>query len=505
MKKITFQILLSVVFLAVGCKKDWLDVNTTPNDARDATPQAVLSTALAGTGNLVVNTYQTYGAWTVGYWAKTNVVSGYNTYRTYNYTSATEQGIWNQSFNNLMDYDFVEKKALELKNHEYYIAMAKIMKAYIFQQVVDQYGNIPYAQALQGKANLTPTYDDAKVIYEDLIKQLDEARKLLIETDPDNSIHVGEEDIMFDGDLMKWRQFANSVKLRILMRQSSAPDRKAYIMPLLTALSADADGFLTEDAAVNPGYLKTSGKQNPFWDRYFLDAADGEATEHKYVGPTKYGISKVDHERGVAIFGSTSPAGIDLGDLNPPNHTPFGQATIFKSHDQDAILFQLSEVKFLQAEAVEVLGVNFGDARTLYEEGVAESFYFMMLSSEITAEWFADSYGVDPTRANVETELVVPYLESEEVDIDWDDSPNKLRAIHTQKWISMYLINSLEAWNEFRRTGFPVIPVSQEAVRPGVLPSRLLYPQTEEAYNSANVSKQGKIDQFTSKIFWDVN
>lgn len=504
MKKITFQILLSIAFLATGCKKEFLDVNTTPNDARDATPQAVLTAALAGTGNLVVNTYQTYGAWTVGYWAKTNVVSGYNTYRTYNYTSATEQGIWNQSYNNLMDYEFVEKKSRELQKHEYFIAMAKIMKAYVYQQVVDQYGNIPYSEALKGKANLTPAYDDSKKIYEDLIKQLDDARKLLIETDPDNTIHVGNEDIMFGGDLMLWRQFANSVKLRILMRQSSAPDRQAYILPLLTALAANTDGFLEADAAVNPGYLKTEGKQNPFWNRYFVDAADGEATEHKYVAPTKFGISMVDHERGVAIFGSASPAGVDLGDLNPPDHVPFGQATIFKNFNQDAILFQLSEVKFLQAEAVEVLGVPFGAARDLYEEGVAESFYFMMLSSDVTAGWFEGSYGVLANQENILNELVIPYLESEEPNIDWDDSPSKLRAIHTQKWISMYLVNSLEAWNEYRRTGFPVIPVSGEAVK-GVLPKRLLYPQTEEAYNAANVGKQGKIDQFTSKIFWDVN
>lgn len=499
MKKLLF-IILGAGILASGCKKDFLDINKTPNDATDATPQAILTGALAGTGALVCNTYQTYGAWTVGYWAKTNVVSGYNTYRTYNYTSATEQGIWTASYNNLMDYAYIEKKSAALTKYEYFIAAAKIMKAYIYQQLVDQYGNIPYTEALKGKDNLTPAYDNATVVYEDLIKQLDAAKKLINDADPDVTTHIGNEDILFHGDMDKWKQLANSVKMRILMRQSRVAARKAYITPLLNQLANDPDGFLEADAMVDPGYLKSSGKQNPFWDRYYQDAAGSASTEHDYVAPTNYGISMVDHERGVAIFGSTAPSGVDLGDLNPPDATLFGAASIFRGHNQPVIIFQVSEVKFLQAEAVQELAINFGKtAQQFYEEGVAESFYYLM-----TSPIMVDYLGFGD-KATIYEELVEPYLRSEEEDADWDFSPNKLKAIMTQKWISMYLINSLEAWNEYRRTGYPVIPASKESIKPGQLPSRLFYPQTEESYNAANLGKQGKIDQFTSKIFWDVN
>ncbi|WP_109694103.1 SusD/RagB family nutrient-binding outer membrane lipoprotein [Chitinophaga deserti] len=499
MKKLIY-IILGVGMLATSCKKDFLEINNTPNDATDATPQAVLTGALSGTGTLVCNTWQTYGAWTVGYWAKSNVVSGYNTYRTYNYTSATEQGVWNQSYNNLMDYEFIEKKAAALTRHEYFIALAKIMKAYVYQQVIDQYGNVPYSEALKGKANLTPAYDNAVTIYEDLIRQLDAAKKIIDETDPDNTIHVGNEDILFDGDLDRWKQLANSIKMRLLIRQSRVASRLAYITPLLTALAADPDGFLEEDAVVDPGYLRTEGKQNPFWNRYYMNAAGSSATEHDYVMPTTYGVAKVDHDRGVAIFGSTAASGVDLGDLNPPDATPFGAASIFRSYNQPVVIFQVSEMKFLLAEAVQELGINFGKtAKAFYEEGVAESFYYLMTSPAMIA------YNGFDDRATIYDELVQPYLTSEEVDADWEFSPNKLKAIATQKWISMYLINSLEAWNEYRRTGYPNIPASLESIKPGQLPSRLLYPQTEESYNAANLVKQGKIDQFTSKIFWDVN
>jgi hypothetical protein len=142
-----------------------------------------------------------------------------------------------------------------------------------------------------------------------------------------------------------------------------------------------------------------------------------------------------------------------------------------------------AESLFLQAEAVQ-RGFMAGDAQTLYQNGIVASFTYLGVPNAA-----AEATGYYGQAIN---------------NVSFATSTDKIEAIITQKWISLAGVNGSEAWCEFRRTGFPIVPLSTRAGS-NPHPVRLLYPLSEYGTNADNVEAEGTISQFTSKIFWDVN
>ncbi|MBC8643870.1 SusD/RagB family nutrient-binding outer membrane lipoprotein [Flavobacterium lindanitolerans] len=149
----------------------------------------------------------------------------------------------------LANFHKIEKTSLE--NYENYQAIAKIMKAFYFQYLVDLYGDIPYTEALQRDLELTPAYDDAEAVYDDLIVQLDAAIEL-IKNAPSSALDPANNDIMLHGDMDEWIKFANTVKMRILIRQSGMPSKQAYIADKFRDIIDEGSGFITENVTNNP-------------------------------------------------------------------------------------------------------------------------------------------------------------------------------------------------------------------------------------------------------------
>lgn len=173
--------------------------------------------------------------------------------------------------------------------------------------------------------------------------------------------------------------------------------------------------------------------------------------------------------------------GVPLGDGNDANLFPkrswFGPA-IIKSFDQPMVLMTAAESFFLQAEAIQ-RGFMTGDAKATYEAGITEAF----TAAGLTAADAAGYYGSSIVNAN------------------WANSPDKIEAIITQKWVAMFSLTGFEAWSEFRRTGFPKVPLATKAVQ-AKAPARLFYPTSEIATNADNVAAQNVTSQFDNKIFW---
>ena len=173
--------------------------------------------------------------------------------------------------------DVVEKSATDPKD-AYYAAIAKIMKAYIFQNLVDIWGDVPYTEAFQtDKGNLKPKYDKQQAIYEDLVTQLDAAMTLIQSAPADANALTSSSDIMFSGDMGLWLKFANTLKLRILIHQSDMAGRTTYITGAI-ATTANI-GYLGagESALVNPGYLVSTGKMNPFYETFYNAAGSSQS------------------------------------------------------------------------------------------------------------------------------------------------------------------------------------------------------------------------------------
>lgn len=490
--KYTTVLLLTGVLLFTSCT-EYLDVNTDPNNPTEVSPDLVLPVAQKYTANMIEGSdaggrrINTLGNMMMYNWSQSDGFAWYPDEFKYLVTSSFYQYIFDNSYTNaLKQYTALED--LDAK-YDYYKAIAMIMKSYHFQLLVDLYGDVPYSEALQRGGNSTPKYDDAKTIYEDLIVKLTEAISLI---DNIATVHEtpGNDDIMFGGDMDKWKQFANSVKLRILTRQMSMSGRSAYIQAQFDAIAAEGSGFMTEDVAVNPGYIEgEEGKQNPFFNLYGNDAGGTQTLTSKATCATDYildyltnsGDARIDY---IYEKPATGHLGVKQGllDYDTPTVDAYVPELVsnigpglLKGGDQDAVIYTLAECYLNQAEAA-LNGYLSGDAKTFYEDGVKASFAYLGASDATT------------------------YLSQSINNVNYDFSSNKLEAIITQKWIATNGITAEQAWFDYNRTGFPSsLPISALASTSD-RPVRLYYTASEISSNGANIPSQP--DAFTGKIFW---
>src|SRR5688500_162380 len=155
MRNILSLLLIGAVTLT-SCKK-YLDVNQNPNRATVSTPEVVLPQALTHTASNAV-IFHDYGSWQAGYFANAGGYGGWGSTITYNYASNDYNTLWNETYDNLQDYQYVIEQTMGKDEYSYYNAAARIMKSYNFMLLVDNYNDVPYKDALKGIGNTTPAY-----------------------------------------------------------------------------------------------------------------------------------------------------------------------------------------------------------------------------------------------------------------------------------------------------------------------------------------------------------
>ena len=212
--KIKYKLMLMIfgLFSCLGCTNDFEKTNTNPNQPdRIDQPRLLLSGVIRGLNNLGDIRY--YGA-VLGDYSVDQFVSMFND--AFNNTQ-TSQLYYNGR--NVQDMiNLAEKDKLP-----HVQAMGIVIKSLMFQQMTDAYGDFPYSESLKGKTDgvFTPKYDTQEDIYNDLLKQLESANELLAQSSAEE---IGSYDCLYNGDILKWRKFANSLKLRLLMRISGKRD-----------------------------------------------------------------------------------------------------------------------------------------------------------------------------------------------------------------------------------------------------------------------------------------
>ena len=500
MKKLL--ILLTVLLLlGSSCSEDFLSVNEfNPNSASAVPANLILPAALNSTSRIVNRprnfafVYLWHGCMSVssGY-AQSGALVGYNL------LNSSYQANWSNSYLNLQNYDYIEKNSADDVNLQPYQAIAKIMKVYVYQILVDTYGNVPYSEALRSDDGiLKPVYDNQQTIYEDLIVQLDAAMNL-ITTAPADAEEVGDYDIIFHGDMDLWWRFANTLKLRLLVNQSDMDGRDAYISTALATTPSTTADYLGvgEGAMLNPGYSQSTGKMNPFWETFFKqdgsqqsdglgyfvanqDACDFLTT---YNDPRKLRFFAPNSSTGNTVKGNYFGALV----LEPvPTTSELGPGML-GSYSADSPILTDFESLFLQAEAAQ-RGLITGNVKALYENAVTQSIIYM---------------GGD--RGN--SAAASDYLTSSSTLVNYDSAAvhtEEIKLIITQKWCALNGISPVTIWTDYRRTGYPdFLHFSQDPGKKNTTPPvRMLYPQTEISTNNDNVVAQGDINVFTNKIFW---
>ncbi|MDB5243619.1 MAG: SusD/RagB family nutrient-binding outer rane lipoprotein [Spirosoma sp.] len=514
-----FKSLYIAAFVALvgnGCKtKDFLNINTNPNQLPTASPNYLFTNALNTTATNIAGNNNGQGSGELGfYWAgQWSQGNGYiiNTSQfAYQFTNG-DFNYWDSYYDNLQDYQFVINNA-DANNQKFLKGPAKVMKAMLFQQLVDLYGNIPYSEALKGSAVLAPKFDDQKAVYESLITSLDEAI-VDLKANPFTG-SFGTSDLVFKGNVTKWIQFANSLKMRILIRQSKVSGREAYIKTEVNKIVAEKSGFIEgEDVGIGgPSFFQpAAGQLNPVYDRWGYDATGAKRALNNFPRPTQFLINSlkaagdtlrlkriayatggengntpgVSTKAEIAANYAGTPFGASSGYL-PANTSSVGPSLLVKGdYNRPYIIMTASEIQFLLAEAKQ----RYADvtlpntAQVYFENGIVQS--FRVLGANTAGAAAFKGSGIQ--------------------NYDWVASTDKLAAIAIQKWIALTNFSGLEAWAEYRRTNLPVLPQSIQVPEPNKRPVRLFYPNTEAGSNVANVTAQGNIDAFTTKLFWDVD
>ena len=494
MKNIVITIkMLVIALLFASCSDSFLDVNTDPNNPTAVSPDLILPVAqsYSAFANERNRGQNTLGNMMMYNWSQSDGFSWYTDEMSYRVTSTFYQQIFDYTYSNaLKQYNAIN--TLEGDENGYYKAIAKIMMSYHFQIMVDTYGDVPYFEALQRGGNATPAYDDAQTIYTDLIVQLTNAIEMINNTESSTAVvplQPGADDTMFGGNMGMWKKFANTVKLRILVRQSDMAGRTDYIKSEFSAIAAEGSGFMNSDVTIQLGYVDEDNKQNPKWAAFGQKPGGGNTLNNDATCATPYVLdylagtfdARLDYiyeepEDGhLGVIQGEQNYDIPVVDQWIPEKVSNLGAGILRGYDQDAIIYSAAESYLNRSEAM-LKGLMSGDAKAMYESGIQASFDY--LGAPDASNYYSRNSNL----------------------IGWDGSSNKLEAIITQKWIAHNSITGLQSWFDYSRTGYPSnLPISAQASTPD-RPVRLFYPSSEVTANTNNLPSQP--DAFNSKIFW---
>lgn len=528
MKRIKFLVPLLAVMM-FSCD-DYLDINESPNNPQfeDVTPKLLLPGAQVSAARVQITTANQLGNVFMNSWTR-NVQSfgnGFDRELQLNIDNTFYSGIWDGYFRALKNFDGIIKYDNTSGKYDNYVAIAKICKAHYMQQIVDLYGDCPYTEAWQGNDNITPAYDDDYAIYQDLIANLEQARDLIANANPDPNItDEVVSDAMLYGDMTRWVEFANTIELRMLLRMSNMTGAPATYRD--TKLAEIAAGpFLSDNVAINPGYnASTDASANPAYNTFAADVA-GIAranrtfitmTGHAYKSLQSYattnypaaGSQEIVAGSGVNYPNVTDPRsarlftaapsnprravnqGSSLVDVGAPTTTfpglpcrlglighfnPYATAPTPAEYSAvDSYVMTYSESCFLQAEAAVRYPALFSNEQFWFDEGIYEDFAMRVAS-------------VGTYVTTINTRPWFGLAASTTFD-------QKIHAIMYQKWVALLGINAIQSYIDYTRTGYPLTPLASVAIQ-SRKPYRLVYPVSEYVSNSANVPTMTANDAF---------
>lgn len=551
-KYITIITMACALFFA-SCSDEYMEnMNTDPSKAATIDPNAQLTTAQLQTyGDLsMMEIYRNYHyAFTqqlMGCWNTTNY-GGRHTLDN-NEMSRIWTSFYTQSLKNIIDAQYRTAEDAEKVNIN---SVLRIYRVYLMSIITDTYGDAPFSEAglgfLEGKFN--PKYDKQEDIYNAFFWELEDAVNKI---DPTKDKVTG--DLIYAGDVTKWQQLANSLRLRFAMRISNVNPTKAQTEfenalaangGVITDASSDAlIKYMTiafsfgqeaysdyrgnslsqllfgNDPANNPSYLCStffnqlynSGDPRTFKiSRCYYDGLMSATSPDNRVDITQEMI-----EKGIAFSprdpGAYSwepwPTGYDsdicaeLAVNNPSVTATMARevepklANNFLKSDNPGVVMTSAEVKFLMAEAtVKKWNVGSVSAEDLYKQGVRAAIDFL-----------TDNYGCTAT---IDAEFDA-FIQDKGAFGHTDNQ--KLEAINTQAWI-LHFTNPAECWANVRRSGYPKLKspaeygFGQYLTGGTEIPVRLCYPVLESSYNKKSyneaIERMGGTDNWHSLLWWD--
>ncbi len=475
MKKIFSKLIIGALAAVslTACQRDLLSLNEDPKHPSVLPSETLLAMGqqqyfyYGYTGSVNFNNYRFF----TQQWAETTYVDETN----YNLTTRTQP---RNHFNRMYVYSLnnyeqakknveAEVNTAAVKTNK--LATLEISQIAVWENVVDTYGNVPYFDALKAdQGNFAPKYDDAKAIYTDLISRIN----TVIGTIDAGNAGYGSGDLVYDGDMTKWKHLANSVKLRLALNLADTDAATAKT----AAESAIASGVISSDSEAYSLHFAGGTFNNPLYD-------DLVASGRNDFVPTELVINmmntKSDPRRAewFTTVDGVYKGGV-FGELNP-----FSAYSHLSSYwleaDAEANLLSYEEVLFMKAEAAARGFSAGGTAATLYAQAVTASM----------------------TKAGVATADIATYLLAHPY-----DATNWKKSIGEEAYIALFN-QAFAAWTFARRLDYPVFVNPTDSLIDGV-PVRMPYSDQEYVLNKTNVEAAAAAiggDEPTTKLFWDVH
>ncbi|RBL88235.1 SusD/RagB family nutrient-binding outer membrane lipoprotein [Chitinophaga flava] len=465
--------MLFAIILLASCRKELERINKNPNEPTTVQPDYLLSNGIKAN----VDTYWGPDAAMDGsllyiqYWAKIQ----YTDADRYIAGATGTQNVWSNFYaQGIEDFTTLAQLGDSLHNPNYKAA-AVIMRSWIFQQLTDLYGDIPYKQAGKIEQYLTPVYDSQKDVYTGLLAELKDAAATITTTG--NAING---DILLGGNMNTWKQFANGLRLRIALRIADRDFNTAKAV--FDEVAAGGNVLLPQGVDVKLIY-QASPNQNP--------VGRNRETRNDYrISKTIVDKLKALNDPRLPIY-ATVPKDTNVI-IGVTNGLPSDSAArlgfsktsdagaVFTATMAPAVLFSYAEQLFILAEAAQ-RGLTNGNAADLYNQAVTASFA---------------QYGLSSTTA-------AAYLQQPGVAYD---ATNFKKSIGEQKWLALFG-EGLEAFAEWRRLDYPQLKAAYTGALNGSMPLRFKYPSSEQALNGINykaaVARQGA-DLLTTKLWFDM-
>jgi len=490
MKKIIYTLLAGILILS-SCE-DQLDINRDPDllSQDEAALSSEIAVGMMGIGAVQSSYYALVGGIWAQQWAQSLSSSQYRNVDDYTVGTNDYTGGWHNMYDALTDIRNAKRIALEQENWNYYL-ISTCLETYASQILTDFYGDIPYSEANDSNI-LQPMFNSSQDIYDMMILDIDDAlsRDLVNSALP----APGSDDFMFSGNMQNWIEFANTLKLKIFLRQTGA--RPSVAQSGIASMLNSGAAFLTTNAAISGVFVDEANLSNPLYetDRRQLNTANNlraSTTMHSYMA------TNLD-PRLDAFYGPGNS--LDQGDYNSlaaPNSVSVANISALAS----IYFISAAQSYFMQAEAMERYNGGAG-AKELYDAGVIAAF-------EKSPLFDNDTFAIIETFDG--TPFVSPGGAYEYPSSTFDEN---LEAIITQKWLSAYPDNGYESFFEQLRTGIPFessVPQTDNAYVPGqfaysvtgatggVFPQRMVYPNTELSRNSNAPS----IIEITVPVWWN--
>lgn len=463
------KIITNTLYIVFGlmvissCTKDFVQMNTNPNSPSDVPPDALL-------GKVIMQSAKNLDNFVVG---TNNYHYSQNTYvlEDLGVTPGNDlTAIWNNTYAIVVNNaKIIEAKAKETgdKNME---AVSEILMVHAYHNLTDLFGDIPYTTAVSKEGGLVvnPTYDKQKDIYTDLLVRIKKANEMM---DVAGKI---SGDFMFSGNMLKWKKFANSLRLRIAIRMADVDPAtsKSEVADIMgnpgkyPIISDNAD-----DAELK--WVGATPYNNPLFDAY------KSGTDNYAVSDILVNQFKQTNDPRLSVYAKPAKAtnmyvgaihGPVLGGI--PNRDQVSRiGTYFTSNPAGYTRFLLASENWLNIAEASELGYSTNlSASTAYTNGIKASLEYVHIAWDATA--------LQTFLGNPAIQYVV------------GDKAGNLQKIRMQKWISLYLVG-YQGWAEARRTDVPLLAPGPGTRIPGHnrAPFRLSYPTSEQNLNKNNWSK----------------